>query len=126
MPHDKKQTSFAGSDVFVIPSQCKNPDEAAQLLKFIMSTDNQVDYCNTVGFIPAQKSAATNSVFSSDLVKKAFADAVKCGKYYVKSDKSSAITTIIKSEFQTALSNQKSIDQALQDIDKQINDALKQ
>lgn len=126
MPHEQKQTAFAGADVFVIPVLSKNPDEAAQLLKFLVSTDNQVDYCKTVGFIPSLKSAASNPAFTEDPIKKVFTQAVSYGKYYVKSEKASTITTILRGEIQSAISNQKTIDQALQDIDKAINDALKQ
>jgi ABC-type sugar transport system, periplasmic component len=126
LPHDQKQTAFAGADVLVIPKQSKYPKQAYKLLRYIVSTENEIDYCKTVGFMPALKSAAKDPYFANDPIKKGFMQALEKGKFYVKSAKSSAITTTIKAEVQNAISKKKTVDQALQDIDKAINTALTQ
>lgn len=124
MPHNKRQTAFAGADVFVITKKSKFPNEAWKLMRFILRTDNQRDYCKVAGFLPSSKSAANDPFFTDDPINKGFFEALKCGKFYVKIDKSSAITTILRAEVQSAASGQKSIDQALKSIQKQIDQLL--
>ncbi|MDI6617850.1 MAG: sugar ABC transporter substrate-binding protein [Clostridiales bacterium] len=126
MPIGKKQTSFAGADVFVITKQSKHPAEAWKLLRFILNTDNESEYCKTVGFMPVLKSSARDPYFTGDIVRKGYSQALTYGKFYVKSDKSSAVTTILKAEVQNIIGNKKTVDKALTDIQNQVNTALAQ
>jgi ABC-type glycerol-3-phosphate transport system substrate-binding protein len=121
MPHDKYQTAFAGADVFVITKQSKHPKEAWELLRFLVSTENQLEYCKTVGFLPAVKSAASDPYFTNDPVKKGFLQALEHGKFYVKSDKANGITTILRAEIQNAITGKKSVQKALEDAKQAID-----
>lgn len=125
MPHDKYQTAFAGADVLVITKQSKHPKEAWELLKFLVSTESQIDYCKTVGFLPVVKSAASDPYFTNDPIKKGFLQALEHGKFYTKSDKASGITTILRAEIQNAISKKKTVDKALEDMKQAIDLLLK-
>lgn len=122
----KGQSSFAGADVFVITKQSKHPKEAWQLLRYILSTDNEKDYCKAVGFMPVLKSAASDPYFTGDIVRKGYSEALTYGRFYVKSDKSNAITTILRAEVQNAIGGKETIDKALANMDSQVTSALTQ
>lgn len=126
MPIGKSQNTYAGADVFVITKQSKHQKEAWQLMKFILNTENEKDYCKTVGFMPILKSAASDPYFTGDIVKKGYSQALTYGRFYVKSDKANAITKIISAEVQNIIGGQKTMDQALADAQKQIDSTLAQ
>lgn len=126
MPIGKTQSSYAGADVLVITKQSKHPKEAWELMKSILTTDNQVEYCKAVGFMPVLKSAAKDPYFTGDIVRKGYSEAMNYGRFYVKSEKANAISNIIKAELQSVIGGKKDLDKALQDIQDQIDSTIKQ
>lgn len=123
---DKGQSSFAGADVFVITKQSKHPKEAWQLLRSILSTDNEKEYCKATGFMPVLKSAASDPYFTGDIVRKGYSQALNYGRFYIKSNNSNAITTILKAEVQSAIGGKETLDKALSNMDSQVTSAVNQ
>ena len=100
VPHDKYQTAQAGADVMVIPSMARHPEEAGRLMNFLMQTENQLEYAKTVGFFPAVKSAAQDPYYLEDPTRRAFADAVDHGKFWIKGTFSGGVAPILKAGIQ--------------------------
>lgn len=54
-----------GCDGWAIPAEAKNPEEAWELLKFIMSSDNQTRHSTMWGLMPLLASEASKEAFSA-------------------------------------------------------------
>ena len=124
MPHADKQTAFAGSDVFVIPTLSENPEAAGKLINYLLKTENQLEYVKNVGFFPAVKSATEDEFFTSDPIKSKFAEAIEIGKFYVKSTSSGAATTALRANMQQLIGGEIGLDQCLQNVETEISAAL--
>lgn len=47
-----------GPDMFIVNSECKNPDEAVEFLKYLTSREVQSKICKDIAFLPVVKDAA--------------------------------------------------------------------
>lgn len=121
MPHEKKQTAYAGADVFVIPSKSQHPKEAGKLVNFLLQTENQLQYAKKVGFFPAVKSAAEDPYYKDDPTRAAFSDAVNHGKFYVKTGYSSGVTTTLRATIQEFLAGNTDLAGYQKNVTDQIN-----
>ena len=120
MPHEEYQTAYAGADVFVIPAISEHPEEAAQLINFMLRTENQLEYAKTVGFFPAVQSAAEDTYYSEDPIRAAFADAVNHGRFYVKTSYSGGVTPILSATIQEFIAGTTDIDGYQQSLTDQL------
>lgn len=126
MPHADHQTAFAGSDVLVIPAMSKNPEVAGRLINFLLRTENQLEYIKNVGFFPSVSSALEDEFFTSNPIKATFAEAIKCGKFYVKHAISGAVTTTLRSQMQQLIAGDIDLDQCLKNMTDEITAAMQE
>ncbi len=72
LPAKKTGTSFIGGCNLIVFKDSKNPAAAWSLLKWMTSTDTQVNFWKVSGDLPAAKSAWKDPVFADDAVMSVF------------------------------------------------------
>jgi multiple sugar transport system substrate-binding protein len=62
MPRDVAMASDLGGNCVAISRDCKNPDVAADFLKFMVDDENMLDFVTTAQFLPVRKSLASKAL----------------------------------------------------------------
>jgi multiple sugar transport system substrate-binding protein len=62
MPRDAAMASDLGGNGVAISRDCKNPDIAADFLKFMVDDENMSDFVTTAQFLPVRKSLANKAL----------------------------------------------------------------
>jgi ABC-type glycerol-3-phosphate transport system substrate-binding protein len=126
MPHyNGKQANFLGTDVFVITRQSEHPEKAWKFLRYMLTPENQMAYNKIVGFMPVLKAVADDPYFTEDRFRLPFIQALDYGRFFVQSGRAPAITSIMRAEVQQAVEGGKTIEEALKEMEKAINIALR-
>ncbi|MCR4425574.1 MAG: ABC transporter substrate-binding protein [Firmicutes bacterium] len=124
LPHRKQHAAFAGTDVIGLSSKSKNKDAAWKFIDFMVSPESMAQYCLVSGFSPARRSLADHPGFQTPL-RQAFIKQLEIGGYfYFRTPKSSAISRIVRTETQEALEGKKTVQQAMNDAQKQLQEEL--
>ena len=125
LPHRKRQAAFAGTDVVVMSKQSKNKEAAWKFIEFFLSPKWMAEYCKLSGFSPARKSLAGHEYFK-DPIRQAFAKQLEVGGYfYFKHPKASSFSSAIRAEVQEAMEGKKTVKQAMDDLQKKLEEVLK-
>ncbi|MCD6449557.1 MAG: ABC transporter substrate-binding protein [Thermotogaceae bacterium] len=124
-PRTGKRTAFSGADSFVIPKQSRHKKEAAKLLLWLISKERMKEYCKVSGFLPVRKDVIEDPYFKDDPVKSMFAKQLEDAKGWIKHPEASFISRTLRTAIQQALTGKKTVDQALEDAQKEIYGYLK-
>jgi multiple sugar transport system substrate-binding protein len=126
LPHKKGHAAYAGTDVLVMSKQSKNKEAAWKFIEFFLSPKCMAEYCKLTGFSPARKSLAEHGYFK-DPIRQAFAKQLEVGGYfYFKHPKASSFSSAIRAEVQEAMEGKKTVKQAMDDLQKKLEEILKQ
>lgn len=126
LPHKKGHAAYAGADVLVMSKQSKNKEAAWKFIEFFLSPKWMAEYCKLSGFSPARKSLVGHEYFK-DPIKQAFAKQLEVGGYfYFKHPKASSFSSAIRAEVQEAMEGKKTVKQAMDDLQKKLDEILKQ
>ncbi|HHY62253.1 MAG TPA: ABC transporter substrate-binding protein [Bacillota bacterium] len=126
LPHNKAHGAFGGSDVIVMSSQSRNKAAAWKFLSFMVSREPMLAYCKACGFSPVLKSASTDPYVKADPIRKVYTEQMEIGGFfYFKHPKASSMTPVIRAEVQQAMEGTKSVQAAMNDMQKALEDLLK-
>jgi multiple sugar transport system substrate-binding protein len=78
----KGRFTFVGGSDLGIFKMAKHPEEAFQVIKYLTSAKQQVNYAKVTGFLPARREAFNDPFFSADPSRKVFKEAVMYGRTY--------------------------------------------
>ncbi|NLG80309.1 MAG: ABC transporter substrate-binding protein [Firmicutes bacterium] len=125
MPHNKAHATFAGADAFVITKHSKNKEAAWKFLEFMVSPEAMAKYCEASGFLPVRKSLGEHPIFK-DPIKQGFIKQLEAGVYFTyKHPQGSQVTDIIRAAVQEAMEGTKTVQQAMNDAQKQLQQIMK-
>jgi ABC-type glycerol-3-phosphate transport system substrate-binding protein len=126
LPHKKAHGAFGGADVVVMSKQSKNKEAAWRFISYFLSREGMLTYCKGVGFSPVRKSAASDPFFTDDVIKKTYAKQMEVGGFfYFKHPRASEMTPLIRAEVQAAMEGTKTVPQAMNDLQKQLEGVLR-
>ena len=119
--------SFVSSHVWVVPKRERSPEEMSALARlFRFMADHNFDWART-GHLPAFKSIVESARFKALPHRQNIAPLADIGQTlpgYVQ--RQSAIEGLIGEEMAAAVNGQKSIDEALADAERRVNELLRQ
>lgn len=125
LPHRNGHAAYAGTDVVVMSRQSKNKEAVWKFMEFFLSPKWMAEYCKLSGFSPARKSLAGHEYFK-DPIRQAFAKQLEVGGYfYFKHPKASSFSSAIRAEVQEAMEGKKTAKQAMDDLQKKLEEVLK-
>lgn len=78
----KGRFTFVGGSNLAIFKAAKHPEEAWEVIKFLLSPEAQVHYTKYTGFLPAKKVAFEHPFFTANPHRKVFKEAIKYGRTY--------------------------------------------
>jgi multiple sugar transport system substrate-binding protein len=106
--------------------QSKNKEAAWRFISYFLSREGMLTYCKGVGFSPVRKSAASDPFFTDDVIKKTYAKQMEVGGFfYFKHPRASEMTPLIRAEVQAAMEGTKTVPQAMNDLQKQLEGVLR-
>ncbi len=125
LPHNKAHAAFGGTDVIVMSKQSKHKEAAWKFLECMVSPKSMAAYCKAIGFSPARKSLA-NHPDLNDPIRTAFAKQMEVGGYfYFKHPKASGMSPLIRAEVQQAMEGTKTVEAAMNSLQKGLEDLLR-
>lgn len=126
LPHRKEHAAFAGVDMVVMTKQAKNKEAAWRFIAHFLSTESMLAYCEDVGFMPVRKSVAADPFFTEDPIKKVYAEQMQVGGFlYFSHPRASEMSSAIKAEVQMAMEGTKTVQKAMNDLQKQLEGVLR-
>lgn len=126
LPHRKEHAAFAGVDMVVMTKRAKNKEAAWRFISHFLSTDSMAKYCKEVGFMPVRKSVAVDPYFAKDPILSVYAKQMQIGGFlYFSHPRSSEMSTAIKAEVQMAMEGTKTVQKAMNDLQKQLEAILR-
>lgn len=125
MPHKKAHATLAGADAFVITKQSKNKEAAWKFLEFMVSPEAMVKHCEVSGFLPVRKSLGEHPLFKNP-IKQGFIKQLDTGVYFTyKHPQGSEVTRMVRAAVQEAMEGTKTVQQAMNDAQKQLEQLMK-
>lgn len=125
LPHNKAHAAFGGTDVIVISKQSKNKEAAWKFLECMVSPKAMAAYCKAIGFSPARKSLASHPDLN-DPIRTAFAKQMELGGYfYFKHRKAGGMSPLIRAEVQQAMEGTKTVEAAMNSLQKSLEDLFR-
>lgn len=124
-PMTGKRTAFSGADAFVIPRQSRYKEEAAKLLLWLIEKDRMLEYCKVSGFLPARIDAAQDPFFKEDPIKAMYLKQLEDSRGWIKHPEASFISRTLGVAMQDALTGKKSIKDAFEQAQKEIEKYLR-
>ncbi|MEA4884490.1 MAG: ABC transporter substrate-binding protein [Clostridia bacterium] len=125
LPHNKKHAAFGGTDVIVMSKQSKNKEAAWKFFECMVSPKAMAAYCKATGFSPARKSLASHPDLN-DPIRRAFAKQMELGGYfYFKHPKAGGISPLVRAEVQQAMEGDKTVEAAMNSLQKSLEDLIR-
>lgn len=125
MPFDKKPASVLGGENLGIVASSKNKDLAWELLSYIGSFDTVKDFIGQTGYFPPRKDVAELPEWTTDPIKKVFAEQMKYAMPRGPHAKWPEISEAIYTALQEIEVGVKTPEKALQDAQNKIDPLLK-
>ncbi len=125
MPKKKKRTSFVGGSNLVIFKDSKNKEAAFKLIEFFNRPENQVKFYQIVSALPSVKKAWEDPVLKGNPLVEPFGEQMKDVKAPPTIPEWEEIAFKIQLRMAEALYGMKTTNQALQDLDADINKILR-
>ena len=118
--------SFAGGEYLVVNKKTAHPREAIALAKFMAWKNNTISFCQIAGkFIPSSKLADEDIYYANRAAERTFFDQLKSSKFSPSHPNWPEMQDILELSFSEAVTNKKTVRQALKEAKAKIDRYLK-